>query len=88
MLGCIKSQIAVANTYIEEENRKIQQTELEVSNIRQTMKAAAGQQDMELSSTEKNLHPSVSAGIEMKQKKTKTKGLRGSSAAKLWSSKN
>lgn len=91
MLQGIQSQVKTSNLFLEEDQKRKQNIEQEVSNIRKTIKATSGQQEMELSSSDKSLssHPMPSAGIESKPKKSKVKGLRGSQAVnKLWSSKN
>nr|XP_039270647.1 COP9 signalosome complex subunit 7b-like [Styela clava] len=91
MLQGIQTQVKSSNIFLEEDQKRKQQIEQEVTNIRKTIKAASGQQEMELTSSDKNLssHPMPSAGVENKPKKSKVKGLRGSQAVnKLWSSKN
>lgn len=90
MLQTIQTQAKTSNLFLEEDQKKKQQIEQEVLNIRKTIKAASGQQEMELSSSDKcaSSHPMPSAGIDIKPKKSKVKGLRGSTASKLWSSKN
>lgn len=90
MLKGIKTQVKASNLYLEEDQKRKLQIEQEVINIRKTIKAASGQQEMDLSlsSSDKSIssHPMPSSGMEIKSKKSKVK-LRGSNV-KLWSSKN
>lgn len=88
MLQGIQTQVKSSNVFLEESQKKRREVEQEVSNIRKTIKAA-GQQELELPTIDKNLsHPTPSAGIDVKPKKSKIKGLRGSQVKQLWASKN
>lgn len=84
MLQCIKTQVIVANSYLQEDSKKKTQMNEEIANIKSTIKQASGQ-DLDIISESRaaTSHPVPSAGFEVKPKKPKVKGLRGS-GMKLW----
>nr|XP_026691136.1 COP9 signalosome complex subunit 7a-like [Ciona intestinalis] len=89
ILGSIETQTASANAFLSEDAIRRAKIDTEVENIMSTIKKTSSH-EMDLATSDTRLsssHPAPSSGIEVKPKKSKVKGLRGS-GMKLWSSKN
>nr|CAB3232931.1 COP9 signalosome complex subunit 7a-like [Phallusia mammillata] len=86
MVQSIGTQIVGANTFLSEDALRKSQINTEVENIMSTIKKASGQEPyISMSDSRLSQHPPPSCGVEIKPKKSKVKGLRGS-GMKLWSS--
>uniref|UniRef100_H2YE37 PCI domain-containing protein n=1 Tax=Ciona savignyi TaxID=51511 RepID=H2YE37_CIOSA len=88
ILSSIETQTASANAYLNEETLRRAKIVTEVENIMSTIKKTSSHEmDLSTSDTRIATHPAPSSGVEIKPKKSKVKGLRGS-GMKLWPSKS